>query len=496
MSEHFISRTDAESDLLSCAAFLGERIASVDGHSEAMMAVVPYYIARGNVDLAAELANTVDDPYTRDRLLTAVAEKCAAMDDDEYAIQLAEAVEEPGLQSQAFERIGLEKASKGEFEKARDVVSRMAHPDAVLIGIAVRQQAAGLESEALATIEEIEHAGAAVTAFIDIAMQELQAENRDKAIEFLERASEEAADIEHLEERSRAYIDIGNAFIEAGRNDRAIETFDKAKSTAETIDNMHRDAFLSLAAQGFLRAGSVELADRTLDLVADKTHMASCLVAYAREFWRKDDRDEALEALEEAYAILESQRERETRDHKARFRLFTTIAAQFAGFERGERAIEVAERIQDPAERTSALSQVAAVLTIRKEDEQARHAFRAIEDDGDRVFALISMSDAKERNEERAAAIELLNEASHLVESVPQLTMQASAYVEIGKRLATYGDADGARAAFERATDAIARIRDESARVTTLVALADVVGDDSSGEFARKVLTEVQVRAG
>ena len=41
-------------------------------------AVVPRYLANGDVDLAAELANTVDDPFTRDRLLIHVAEKCAA----------------------------------------------------------------------------------------------------------------------------------------------------------------------------------------------------------------------------------------------------------------------------------------------------------------------------------------------------------------------------------------------------------------------------------
>ena len=74
MSEHFISRTDAEKDLLSCAAYLGERINSIDGHAEAMIAVVPQYLAQGNVDLAAELSNTIDDPFTRDRLLTAVAD--------------------------------------------------------------------------------------------------------------------------------------------------------------------------------------------------------------------------------------------------------------------------------------------------------------------------------------------------------------------------------------------------------------------------------------
>ena len=62
MSEHFISREKAESDILSCAAFLAERIKSGDGHAEAMRAVVPRYLARGNVDLAAELSDAVDDP--------------------------------------------------------------------------------------------------------------------------------------------------------------------------------------------------------------------------------------------------------------------------------------------------------------------------------------------------------------------------------------------------------------------------------------------------
>ena len=74
----------------------------------------------------------------------------------------AEAVEEPGLQAQAFERIGLQKAAKGEFEKAREITSTMKHPDGVLVGMAVKQNSMGLEDDAVKTIDEIEHAGAAV----------------------------------------------------------------------------------------------------------------------------------------------------------------------------------------------------------------------------------------------------------------------------------------------------------------------------------------------
>jgi hypothetical protein len=191
-------------------------------------------------------------------------------------------------------------------------------------------------------------------------------------------------------------------------------------------------------------------------------------------------------------AILESQHERETRDHKSRFRLFTSIAAQFAGFEKGERAIQIAEGIKDEGERTSALSQVAAILTYRNEDEQARQAFRTINEDGDRVFALIGMSDAKEKNEDRAAALDLLNEAAELAETVPQMTFRAGAYNEIGKRLAGYGETEASHRAFASAVSVIGQIRDESAVVTSLITLAYAGADldvaDPTRETVRSLL--------
>ena len=498
MSEHFISRQDAGSDLLAAAAYLAERITSIDGHAEAMLAIVPLYLQKGNVDLAAELSNTVDDPFTRDRLLTQVAEKCAEAADDDYAMQLAEAVEDHGLRSQARERVALRQAVRGEFDRAHAIAVGMDHPDGVLAGIAVNQAAKGLATAANETIGEIGFPGSAVSAFHDIAVQHLGLGDADQAVQYLERSVEKTQDIEQLEEQARAYCDIGNAFIEAGRNDKAIETFDKAKSTAETIDNMHRDALLSLAAQGFLHAGSIDLADRALDLIADKTHIAATLLGYSREFWRKDERDEAIESLEEGYAILESQHERETRDSRSRFRLFNSIAAQFAGFEKGERAIEIAEKIRDEGERTSALTQIAAILTIRKEDEEARHAFRAIKDDGDRAFALIGMSDAKEKNGERDAATEMLNEAVEIAEAVPQLTFRASAYNEIGRRLMSYGETVQAGAAFLNSLNAIAQVRDSSTQAIAMASLAQIAQENefAMAESLNPVLQTLTARAG
>src|SRR5687767_7384557 len=98
MAEHLILIEDARENLLSCAAFLAESISSAEGHAEALSEIVPFYLQKNEVDLAAQLADSIDDPFARDRLLMNVAEKCAAIDDDEYAFQLVESIEDSGTQ--------------------------------------------------------------------------------------------------------------------------------------------------------------------------------------------------------------------------------------------------------------------------------------------------------------------------------------------------------------------------------------------------------------
>src|SRR5207247_4190505 len=138
----------------------------------------------------------------------------------------------------------------------------------------------------------------------------------------------------------RSFCDLGGLFIEAGRNDRAIETFEHARTEAEALENIHRDYFLANASLGFLRAGSLELADRTLDQVRDKTQIASCMLGFARLLWNRDEKDEAIETLDEAHAILKSQRETETRDRRTAVGVLGSIAVQFAAFGKPERAME------------------------------------------------------------------------------------------------------------------------------------------------------------
>jgi hypothetical protein len=477
MSDYFISPEQAEKDLLSCAAFLAERIKSSDGHAEAMNAIIPRYLAKGDVDLAAELANAVNDPFSRDRLLILVAEKCAELGDDEYALQLAEAIEDHGLKAQTLERVALVMAVRGDTEKASEIADAMAHPDYIYAGIAAYQASNGDESAADVTLKQIEFPAARVSALHQIAAGQLEKAKAGDAVLTLDRAVGAADEIEHNEEKIRAFCDIGSLFIDAKRSDKAIETFDNARAHTELLDNMHRDLFLVRCALGFLYSGRADMCDRTLDLVTDKTQMASALVAIARDHWKKEEKDDAIDALDEAYEILKSQRDAETRDSRARNALMASIAVQFAGFGKTERGVEIALENQDIGEQMAALSQIAQILTVQKEDELARQTINSIGDNANRLFALIAVADAKQKIGESSDSLTLLTEAATLAAAVPQLSARSGALNEIAERYIDREMLEQARSLSLQNLAVIAEIRDESSRAASLANLSDIFAE-------------------
>lgn len=474
MPDLFISSEQAEKDLLACAAFLGERSRSSTGHAEAMRSVVPHYLGRGEVDLAAELANAVDDPFSRDKLLISVAAKCAELDDDEYALQLADAIEDHGLQGEAFERIAFAKVEKGNIEKAMSVAGMMAHPDAVLAAAAVRQSADGESEAAEKTLGSIEYETARTAALQEMARQQLSADDKDGAVATLTNALDSATEIEHPEERIRALCDTGTLFAEAGDSGRSIDAFTRAREAAEGLDNIHRDFFFVNCALGFLYTGDEARADEALDLVADKTQMASALLGFAREYWEKERRDDALDTLDEAHEILRSQRDIETRDSRATHSLLASIAVQFAAFGKYDRATEAA--LQNPVEneKAAALSQIAQAMTLDGEDALARQTLELIDQDSDRLFALIGIADAKRKLGDDAGSRNFLNEAAQLAEAVPQLAARSSVLNGLAVRFVEHGEQEKAQVLALENLGVIAEMRDESSQAAALANLAEV----------------------
>ncbi len=474
MKEHQISRNEAGENLLDCAGYLAETIKSADGHSEAMKEIIPRYLEKALVDLAAGLADGVEDPFMRDLLLTQVAEKCAAIEDDEYAFQLIESIEDYGNQLRAREKVALVKAAKGDLEKAFEIAESLEHPDDVFADVAVREAIRGDESDALETLEEIEFPYAKVTALQNIALVYLGKDEKAKAVKFLEKAKLAANDIEFIEEQIRAFVEIGNNFLAARESGKAIETLDKAKTITEDLDNVHRDSFFADIALGFLYAGSLDLADRTLDLVADKTQMVTALLGFSQYFHAKGETEDALETLEEAYAILKSQKDLEIRDSRSRYRLWTACAIIFAKYGKEERAVEIASEIPEEQTQMSALTQIAEVFAAQGKDEQAAQAVKAIAEESGKTFAYIGISDAKNELELKEEAVKYLAEAYHHAGLINRFGLRSNAYNDLAKRFVEHANKEKAREICAENLETITQIKDESLRAVALARLADL----------------------
>ena len=474
MNQQIIDFQTAENNLLACAAYLAEKIKSSDGRAEAMKAIVAHYLVKNEVDTAAQFADSVEDSFDRDRLLIEAADKCAATDDDEDALQLADAIEDAGFQADARERIAVCKAEKFQFDKAFEIVETVDHSSNALGAIAAELQKSGDESRAMETLSKVEDAATKANFSQIIALKFNENGNSEKAVNLLEAAREETKNIETAEEKIRTLQGISDSFSEIGRKDKSIEVLSEAQSHAELLGGVHRNSILSRISVGFLQAGSLDLADRTLDLVSDKTTIASTLSAFASEFHEQGEAREALETLEEAYALLKSERDREIRDSRLRFGVFGSIAVRFAVFGKPERAIEIALENPLESERYSALSQIAQICVSKGKDDLAHQAVNKIGEESEKTAALIGMSDAEQKAENPVESLNLLREAYSHVRDIPQLSARTSLLNELAVRFWKKDETDLARNISLESLQIISHILDDSHKAVALSNLAAV----------------------
>ncbi len=473
MTDFQISKAEAQTDLLAAAAYLAEHCGSGDGYAAAIKHLVPLYLAQDKVDLAAEFANGIDDPFDRENTMAKVIIKCAELDDDEYAFQLADVLENPTSRDAANQSIAIVKALQGKFPEALKIARMLKHPDEALKQIAVEMNVRGDETQAKELIAEIEDSRSQTEILTRAALHFIEQDNKEKAFALLEEAKNAAENIDYPTERLRALHAVSYGFHQAGRADRSIETLSEMQGEAENIQSFDREPRLSEISLAFFEVGSIDLADRALDGIKDKTLTADVLAGYAREYWKRGENEDALEALREASEVLASQHEKETRDSAASFKLSSGLAAMFAEFGETETAINAADRIIYEPERVNALIRIAQHAAAQDKSEAVRQILRIIGDDSDRLTALVLVADAETEKNRREDALNFLTEAHQLAETVPQLSVRSNIFNRLAERFAKLDENETAHQIVSENLQIVAQIRDQSVRAITLADLAE-----------------------
>ena len=474
MTEHLISYENAHADLLTCAAYLAEEIADKNAQTEVFEKIVPLYLERGEVDLAAELANTIDFAPKRESLLSDVAVKCAKVDDDEYAFQLIETIDDPVVRESALENIALEQTAAGKFDKALTLARKLEHNSMALSLIASELNVRGDQNAALEVVAEIGDSSEKALCLQIIAVQRHKSGDTAQAVELLEKAYSKAREIDFAPEKIKSLHSVSYSFGEVGRRDRSIEILSEIQRIAETFGAVDRDNRLAEVSLALFEAGSIDLADRALDAVTDKTQIASVLIGYAREYWERGEHSEAKDALHEAHQVLRSQADRETRDSLARFKTFTVITAQFAEFGETENAVSAAESINFEGERNASFAQIARILAQQGKEDEAHRTLKLIENAEIRCSALLGIADAFYRAENLPKAVEYVDEAAELTEDADNNLSRLSLSIAAANRYAVFG-------ALEKAHRAAAEILGEIAKLRSPVGQSNALADLAQG---------------
>lgn len=505
MTKHIISSDEARKNLLACAAYLAEEIQTSEAQAEAMQAVIPLYLAENNVDTAAELANSVDFAAARERLLTDVAVKCAEINDDDYALQLIEAIEDPIVKISAVESIVYQIAARGDIDKAFEINNLLADKSLVNSYTAFRLDEKGEESEALQLIEAITDPMTKAECLQHIALEKFKKGDGEKAARLLEESNLAVRQLDYPPEKINALHTVSYRFGQIGRGDRSIEVLAEIQRIIENLppvenddaqeieayqlsniragnidilDNVFnpndRERLMSEVSLAYFEAGSEDLADRALDKITDQTKIASVLLGFAREYKKRGENSAALETLDEAYQIIKSQHDRNTIDSAARFKVFKNVTLEYAEFDRPETAIEAAVSIPFDAERFDTLIKIAQIRAVQNDDQSVRKTISEIDDEASKAFAGIAAAAVKIEQEKSSEAVEYLNQAANSAENILQPVLRLNVYLGLAKNYAAAGVVDKTRNAARQALQTAAQIKNEAARAVVVANLAQI----------------------
>ncbi|HZH34358.1 MAG TPA: hypothetical protein VEX64_05920, partial [Pyrinomonadaceae bacterium] len=459
MANFLIEPDTAESNVFMCAAFVADSVGSAGGHANAASDIALRLAARGELDLAAQLADQIEDPHTRDVALTEIAARCADFDDDEYGLQLAEAIEEYGFQQQAISQLAVRQAERGRLEQSLETANSLDDPSTTLAEIAIRFARQGDVAQAQQIFEQIDFPTVRVQVLNEFAA--IKIKNNEPADDLLSDSLAEAENIEYAEERSQLLLEIVSRLLDTKQTERALEVLEKTRQLVNSFEPRFRDQVLTQISSLYAHSGNFEQAEKVLEPIVDLQQTATGHVAIALEHQAQGDTEQAVSSLEEAYATLKSQPEREIRDSKARFNLFATIAVRLAQFGRFERAIEIA--VENPVEesRNAALVQIAAICAANQKEELARQAANAIEVLAARQNALIGISDGEIKNGEAEKSLQTLEEAHSLTEEVGQFSLRSEALNQIAVRFVERGEREKAGAVLHENLRVIQTILDD-----------------------------------
>ncbi len=487
MSEPLVTTEQAENDLLACAVLVAETIETQEGYTEAMSVLALRYAAKGEVEQAATIADTIDDPFTRDKTYLEIAVRAYSNGNRDLAFDLIESMNDYSFKALAEGQIAVIAADNGEFEEALEIANKMDDSSATLADIALRIFDSGDVTTAKELIAKIEFASSRAFAYNEISSRHLKAERKEESVNALMVSLSSVEKIEFEEEKAVAFIETANRFVEVEKIDKAKGLLEKAKTISIGMDDGDsRDSILVTLSLTHARLQEFDTAGEFLDEIADPMQAVSCLVGIAKEHKQAGDKESCLSFLDEAYEIATGADLFLARSVYRRNALLATIAFRYAECDEFEKAVTAIKAVDADLERRGALSGLTVFYIQNNQEENAAKTVDEIDDDYSRALCLTRMSETDGVH---------LEEAEKLAQTIQHKYQKTIALAEIAERYNLKEEKETADKLLTEAVELIPHINDKYEKVLALSHLsvkydrAEKDLDDS----AKKVLREIVV---
>lgn len=451
----------ANEDLLASALAVAETIEGEE-RSELLETIAVEYCRRGNLETAIQLADTIDDPYLRDRTIGTLASLSFDPQAPDTANELLDSIEDPSLSVIAIEQTTVRLAERGEFEEAVRLTDQLGDPADALGNIAVRYAQKGFFEEAIEVAQMIQPAHNRTATFGQLATESTEKGRNDEALELLGEASEAVEAIDFPEDQVYGLVGIASAYEKVGDPESAEARLTDAHELSGDIESSAgvgitatsgRDQALSQIVGGFASLKLFDKADSVLEEIEDPFQFSLASMQLAEAYHKDGRQGPARELLDQAVEITREPELTGERGLSVREQVLSMLSYRYALCGYFDDSLQLAGSITSMDQKTGLLIDIAR-LAVTESREVSRIA--ALLPDSTRVTTFwLAISDAFWQANQPEQAERAIAKAQADAEKIENRYEQSLALTRISSRLNGWEQTERARIAFTKARSVI-----------------------------------------
>lgn len=483
-------------DALTAALRVSGTVKNADGYDELVSAIAHRYAQRTDFNRAVEIADTINDPFTMEKTIAEIAVMLAAAGQEEPAFELIDSLEDLSHQATAKSQIAVAQAAAGEFDRAIEIASGMDDNSSTLVDIAYQCADKGQHDRALDVMELLDFPLGAVWVRIRVAQDYHKAGRTEEALELLSEALIESEAIDPPNERTGALTELAVRFSELGHDEKSAEVLSQAVEVATEADEASRDEALSQIASGHARLKHYDEAVSITEKIESVYLATSTLIELAIIEHEDDARlADAVLLLSDAHDLIVEDEPQSQRDEAQHNYLLSRIALSYAYFGRADDALKAARVIGAIDAQIRAVSEVTAHFADSGEFDQALMTARSIEDETRKAHLLIRISRTMVAASAQERGIDILTEASRLVENIERPLDKVQVTANLAIAYAEAGQKEHAVPLITQALQLTKSIGDAEAKASALLSISDACArteyelDEESKEMLWEIST-------